>query len=651
MSFDLRGETYMELRDPLGRWITFSRDSNAYRSEIPNSSAERNLLEYFEHSDEDAEEAESDSSEATYKNNPQFNRDGITIRGPLNGDYVIRVWHRPGADCDIDVGVQRPDALTSEFLSIAIPPDSVSLHRLHFEFGDSTPIRVEPLASVALVPVLEQRPPLRLPCEPDSFDTMPGPDAAIELRAPGVATLTLTVLDGTNYSAATREMWIRRRSPTWPSHATLRLEGRPRGIYQIGVQAESTAIHVVTVSKRLPDGELFTRSDSALIHQGDSHYWHLSVSERRKRNSRWIDLVHGPVAYPAHVDVASSVLAVGTEPALSADGRSLAYVRGRSLWKLELATGVRTHLGDFRDPHWPSWSPDGRSLLFHAGGVSGDSTSPRIWRINADGSGARVFLKPGALPDRYPIWSKRGDRIVWTRASRLWIADSSGANAHPLTRHPARVFERASEWQADGTLLYVASDGACDGPQYELRRIRANGTPVTSDGPGVRAQDARTVAGGRVACWTNGRRLFVSEINSNAEPTMLVPGYETVGFHRSRIALAPDGRSGVTDGDPFPYGDPVLVSFEVPAPERPDLLRRWRDALNMLGADSTRIVTLWGSPTERLQSTSGNRVWSYSLAKRGERSDGWLQFHFSQNGKLWSVTRGPDPSPRFRGRF
>ncbi|MBB3223099.1 TolB family protein [Pseudoduganella umbonata] len=109
---------------------------------------------------------------------------------------------------------------------------------------------------------------------------------------------------------------------------------------------------------------------------------------------------------------------------LSPDGGKLAFVSDRGgqpdIWVLDLGTRGLTNVtrhagGDFR----PSWSPDGRWLAFSS---DRDSANPRlsfsilhstsIYVVRADGSGLRRIGKTGEF-EGSPSWSRDGKSVVF----------------------------------------------------------------------------------------------------------------------------------------------------------------------------------------------------------------------------------------------
>ncbi|MCC6312408.1 MAG: PD40 domain-containing protein [Thermomicrobiales bacterium] len=81
----------------------------------------------------------------------------------------------------------------------------------------------------------------------------------------------------------------------------------------------------------------------------------------------------------------------------------------------------------------------------------------------------------GAAPERIgsapvrPIWSPDGDRIAWSAADGLWIAQSDGTGAHRIVNE--RNLATAA-WAPDGETLAVVDNAA-----HLLRIVGANGEP------------------------------------------------------------------------------------------------------------------------------------------------------------------------------
>ena len=91
----------------------------------------------------------------------------------------------------------------------------------------------------------------------------------------------------------------------------------------------------------------------------------------------------------------------------------------------------------------PSWSPDGRTILF----VSERDGNFEVYVMNADGSGKRnVTRHPGH--DSAPTWSPDGRKIAFTTKRdgnfEVYVMNADGSGQQNLTRNPAP--DRAPVW-------------------------------------------------------------------------------------------------------------------------------------------------------------------------------------------------------------
>jgi eukaryotic-like serine/threonine-protein kinase len=124
-----------------------------------------------------------------------------------------------------------------------------------------------------------------------------------------------------------------------------------------------------------------------------------------------------------------------TLPALSPDGRRLAYVAGRALWVRELDQLEPRQLSGVEDAHFPFWSPDSRQVAYlHAGA---------LWRVQAEGGRPVMIAAMRAnLGARTPagVWRADGTIVFATSAtgsSLIAVSDQGGEMRTLHERDPA----------------------------------------------------------------------------------------------------------------------------------------------------------------------------------------------------------------------
>jgi hypothetical protein len=149
-----------------------------------------------------------------------------------------------------------------------------------------------------------------------------------------------------------------------------------------------------------------------------------------------------------------------------------------------VGTLLRDRYANPEDGTHPTWSPDGRTIVF------GWSASPPsgLVAIRPDGSHLRALVKPRLRQGdvlAYPSWSCDGKRLAFVRDGSIWgtrtimVATPRGLRRHALARLPLRSEPTGgwggTTWSANDSL--IAFSGQCgqqglrvDDP--EPRRVR-----------------------------------------------------------------------------------------------------------------------------------------------------------------------------------
>lgn len=187
-------------------------------------------------------------------------------------------------------------------------------------------------------------------------------------------------------------------------------------------------------------------------------------------------------------------------PSFSQNGRSLVYVQypdttctgnpdiwtvrrnGTDAAQLTNTPGQRELL--------PSYSPNGAKIVF-----SSHTSTPgtfAVYTMNANGTG-RTRITPKWLDASFPDWSPDGTKIVFASngsqpGSNVWTIDADGQNLHRVLPKPVGYDNTAPKWSPDGKQILFASNR--DGNETDLFSVRlSNGglrrrgihTPATNE--------------------------------------------------------------------------------------------------------------------------------------------------------------------------
>jgi TolB protein len=216
------------------------------------------------------------------------------------------------------------------------------------------------------------------------------------------------------------------------------------------------------VGAALPNGEIIAYSP---------------LIDRQTRTLRLLDLRTDQRAQAATFPDLGSVV-IGWSP----DGRYYACwseVTNAVYW-VDLRTGRVGSIDDVQDQS-PTWSPDGRSLLFY------DilSAPARVDIATVDvADGMRYPLTQSDANDFDPVWSPDGQQIAFISYASMgdgdvYIMNADGSDPRRLTMLDTEIFHPA--WSPDGRrLLFFAGP---DGLTGKLYVVEADGSDLRQLGP------------------------------------------------------------------------------------------------------------------------------------------------------------------------
>jgi Tol biopolymer transport system component len=155
------------------------------------------------------------------------------------------------------------------------------------------------------------------------------------------------------------------------------------------------------------------------------------------------------------------------------------------------------------DSYWappaPSWSPDGRRIVFANGAFGEDSGLPSdLWTVDGDLSQPQQLTHTPDVAETEPAWAPDGRRIAYVADGKIWVLHLRSGRSVQIS--PDGVTDDEPTWSPNARKLAFERDtGGATG--WEIYKVRAT--------PGATARRVTVLSGDDLApSWSpDGRRI------------------------------------------------------------------------------------------------------------------------------------------------
>lgn len=291
-------------------------------------------------------------------------------------------------------------------------------------------------------------------------------------------------------------------------------------------------------------GSAFTADSKSFITSDGGLLWRIDLETGHKREIPFeadVEQQLGPPVWKEFtLDDKSVKVRLVSDPALSPDGKHVAFSALDKIWVMDLPAGIprrltHSHFGEFH----PSWSPNGRTIAY---ATWSDETGGAVYQNAADGLGEPHPLTTDHAHYAGVTYAPDGSRIATIRGSKDLIYLNYSGNPVSKTLIPAREPVLLSVDGNAPVLLGQSDTGAVPGVgdrDGSLQFARDGSLCVYSYAKGLSAVSS------------SGRRQILKVTSSL--------GLNGSIHNAKDVVLSPDGRHALAE---FASHEVFLLSFD-----------------------------------------------------------------------------------------